>query len=383
MNVLHITSILPAPLERKKKENDILIRIAKEYQDEYPETKHYFLLILPYSNTILGLISKRWKEYNLLLKKGGYEYGSFNIKVIGIPAFKNDSRFKKDLTYLGYKIFEKKINKWIVDYKPDIIHAHNLKSNLEIAKLLKKKFNINYVVTARNIQQETFNNLKATEFPPRKILSINFQNYKKLKINSNISVQLIPHPVDGDFYLEPSNKISNEINLISICRLLKLKNLDKVILALSKIKENFVYDIYGSGPEEKNLKQLVLNLNLESKVNFKGWVSHHEIKNKMSNYDLFLQPSFPETLGRVYFEAMASGVPVVASFKTGIDGIISSNLEGFLVDHNSLESIHGAIKKYLGMSDKDKYVMKKAAHNRMLDYKWDNVLKKYKEFYTL
>lgn len=51
MNILHITSIVPAPLKMKRDENDILIRIAQEYQKKYPADNHYFLLAVPYPKT--------------------------------------------------------------------------------------------------------------------------------------------------------------------------------------------------------------------------------------------------------------------------------------------------------------------------------------------
>ena len=384
MRILHITSILPAPLKRKETENDILIRIAEELEKTYPDSKHYFILCLPYSNSILANFKSRWKEYYDLIKKGFYEYHGFKIYVIGIPAFATDQIIRKQLSWLGYLLNKGGIKNVLNQVKPDKIHAHNLKGNIELAEIIKNKFGFNYVVTARNLGNNSINKLQNGEFIPTKILSLNYRNYEISKNNLKIPVDLIPHPVDDEFFVDSESlNVKEKPKFISVCRLLELKNIDKVLQALLEIKLPYVYDIYGSGPEMEKLKRMVDKLSLQSKINFKGQVPHNEIKKAMKEYDLLLQPSFPETLGRVYFEAMASGVPVIASKNTGIDGLINSGQEGYLVNHYSIEEISSSIYKYLNLNKKEKIKLKKGVINKVSNYRWSKTLLEYHKFYEL
>lgn len=382
MNILHITSILPAPISRKKKENDILIRIAEEFEKQYSDSKHHFLLILPYSNSFLALCSTTWKEYQQLISKGFYEYNGFKIYVLGMPAFKSDRRIRKQLNYLGYQLNKKKINKILNDLKPNVIHAHNLRGNVELAEIIKQQHGINYVVTARNLNDYTLNKLKKGVFNPTKVLSLNHKNFETCLKNLTIPVELIPHPVDEEFFVDADLlRINDKPKFVSVCRLLALKNLDKVMHALATIDKDFTFDIYGIGPEEEKLKNLAKELQLLNKISFKGWVKHNDIKEVMCDYDLLIQPSYPETLGRVYFEAMAAGVPVIAAKNTGIDGFIKNGMDGYLVDHNKIEPIREVIINFMKMDSEKHMQLKNNAISFAKKYRWNDTLEKYYNLY--
>lgn len=380
--ILHIVAILPAPLQKKKTENDILIRIAEEYQKTYPKTKHHFILCIPYSNSFLALFKSKWREYHELIKKGSYVYNGFHIGVIGMPAFKTDQFCRRLLSYIGYKINRSILEKFIHDVEPDLIHAHNLSGNLELAQILKDKYKINYIITSRGINDSVLDYIKSKYYTPSKILSINYISHQKCREKLDIPQFLIPHPIDEEFFVNAVPNHNNvEYKFISVCRLLKLKNIDKVLVALSRIDSPYIYDIYGSGPEEENLKQLIKHLNITQRVNFKGWVAHEDIKKVMKEYDLFLQPSYPETLGRVYFEAMASGVVVLASKNTGVAGIIKNGIEGYLVSHNDVNSIYGAIENFVGLPTQAQKKLKENALSSVIQYSWEKTLIKYQQLY--
>src|SRR5690606_32504327 len=95
---------------------------------------------------------------------------------------------------------------------------------------------------------------------------------------------------------------------------------------------NFIFDIYGDGPEKEALEALVSKLGLSDRIFFKGYIANQILPEILIQYDIFMMPSYPETLGRVYFEAMACGLPVIGSVGTGIDGLIEDGVQGFLVD---------------------------------------------------
>ena len=384
MNILHITSILPAPLKRKRTENDILVRIAEEYQNQYPDCSHSFILTVPFSNFILSFFKKRWYEYYKLIRKGFYEHNGFRIYVIGIPAFASDQNITSYLSKIGYKLNKKRINFILKKVSPDIIHAQSFGSSIELAEILKLKYKINYLATARGINKRTIVRIQENKLNPLKVLTLNYQVFCRLKNELNIQVELIPHPVDNGFFVLNQNfKVNSKPRFISVGRLLKLKNIDRVILALSKLRIEFIYDIYGVGPEEERLKVLVNDLNLQNKVNFKGWIEHKELKLILNEYDLLLQPSFPETLGRIYLEAMASGVPVLAARNTGVDGLVSNNIEAFLVDCESVDDILSSIQQFVSLNETQKIDMKQSAIKTASLYRWECTLVRYYKFYNV
>jgi glycosyltransferase involved in cell wall biosynthesis len=116
---------------------------------------------------------------------------------------------------------------------------------------------------------------------------------------------------------------------------------------------------------------------------FKGFQPHKAIARQLPDYDLFIMPSFPETLGRVYFEALASGVPVIASKNTGIDGMIEHKVHGYLVDHNSVDNIKDAILDFMALAPEQKMQMRKNAMVFARQFTWDVVLEKYYKVYNV
>src|SRR5690606_1249079 len=135
-------------------------------------------------------------------------------------------------------------------------------------------------------------------------------------------------------------KIYNDgpvLKIVTMARLLDWKNIDKVLYALKNIGAGFTYDIYGDGPEFKHLERIVQESGLQDKVQFKGFVPYDLVPQTMAEYDLFVLPSYKEWFGRVYIEAMACGLPIIGSRRTGMDGYITEGEQGFLVDHTNLD----------------------------------------------
>lgn len=142
---------------------------------------------------------------------------------------------------------------------------------------------------------------------------------------------------ESDLLLKSAKMKSNsKIIITTVSKLIKRKNINIVLEALSKIKDfDFEYRIIGSGEEIQSLKNLAKKLNLNTKVKFLGNIPHSEVFKYLSDSQIFVLLSEKETFGLVYLEAMACGDIVVGAKNEGIDGIIASGENGFLCDINS------------------------------------------------
>ena len=119
--------------------------------------------------------------------------------------------------------------------------------------------------------------------------------------------------------------------LISVGELTKRKNNITMVEAMSELKDLPVtYLICGSGPKEEELKQKVQELGLEKNVKFAGYVT--EVPELLRQADCFVFPSFQEGLPVAVMEAMAVGLPVIASRIRGITDLIEHTRGGYLVD---------------------------------------------------
>ncbi|MFW6019853.1 MAG: glycosyltransferase family 4 protein [Bacteroidales bacterium] len=382
MNILHITSLLPAELQNKHDENDILLRIAQKYAETHPEDKQQFIMVIPYSNRLLAGVKKKWSDYYQLRKKGAYQLENFQVHVLAMPYFIKDSGIKRQLTKIGLQMNLHKIQKLLNDFQPDLVHAHNLKGNIELAQLLKEWYNIPFIASMRNASGNVINRIVQRLLQPSALISVNQFTISKYPQLKNIPKEVIPHPVDEQYFVNSIRKTDkNNLHFVSVARLLPLKNFDQVFMALAGVTFNFVWDIYGDGPERDNLQKLINENAMQDKITLHGRIPFDSVMRKLANYDLFLMPSFPETLGRAYFEAMACGVPVLAAKNTGIDGIITNEKEGFLVDHNSVEDIRSNITKFVRLNEDRQYQMKLNSYNLARKYTWKESIEKYRSAY--
>jgi glycosyltransferase involved in cell wall biosynthesis len=76
-------------------------------------------------------------------------------------------------------------------------------------------------------------------------------------------------------------------------------------------------------------------------------MSHTELKLRMSSYAGLVLPSYPETFGLVYIEALSAGLPVIHSRNSGIDGYFEGKGIALAVDHRSPVAIAQAMANLL------------------------------------
>ncbi|RPF47015.1 glycosyltransferase involved in cell wall biosynthesis [Thermodesulfitimonas autotrophica] len=87
------------------------------------------------------------------------------------------------------------------------------------------------------------------------------------------------------------------------------------------------------------LRQQVVALRLNERVEFTGEVPQQELARYMARCRVFVLPSLSEALGRVVFEAMAAGKPVIGSAVGGIPEMVQDGVTGFLVPPGDPETL--------------------------------------------
>ena len=147
--------------------------------------------------------------------------------------------------------------------------------------------------------------------------------------------------------LEPASSRSDDLSIVSICRLVKGKAVDVTLHALKILAERGIpyrCVIGGDGRERGALEALAEELGLRSRVQFKGSVEGQEKWSLLRNADVFVMPSrfdpaFPwpwrESFGIAFAEAAAFGVPAVGSTSGGIPDVVVDGETGILVPEES------------------------------------------------
>ncbi|MEL7588809.1 MAG: glycosyltransferase [Prolixibacteraceae bacterium] len=167
--------------------------------------------------------------------------------------------------------------------------------------------------------------------------------------------------IPGEYLANNRQTVSRSANrIISVCRLIKRKQIDKVLQVLAKMNSGsgWEYVVVGNGDEEQRLKGMSHDLGIAGKVRFTGELSRDEVIRELRESDLFILPSYDETLGLVYLEAMACGCITIGARNEGIDGIIRDGENGFLCDAASEASIGQKLVQAMQLSEVERKKMR-------------------------
>lgn len=144
--------------------------------------------------------------------------------------------------------------------------------------------------------------------------------------------------------------------LISAGRLVEKKGLGHAIQAVAQLVRKgrrVHYTIIGDGPERPRLEALAVELGVAEQVTFLGWRTHTEISQLLAQAHLFLAPCQTAANGNqdapvnTLKEAMAIGLPVIASRHGGIPELVEHGVSGTLVPERDAAALAAAIDQML------------------------------------
>jgi len=163
---------------------------------------------------------------------------------------------------------------------------------------------------------------------------------------SHKNFKLIPHgiPIPQKFKTSNKPKIKN-LKVLFVGRLERRKGIDVLLeaipIVLSKI-DNVIFSIIGSDPEGFS-KSFFQNNELRNHVYFTGRISERELLSAYEECDIFVAPSYYESFGLIYLEAMSFAKPTIGTKAGGIPDIIVDNNTGRLIEPGDVQALAEAI----------------------------------------
>jgi glycosyltransferase involved in cell wall biosynthesis len=161
---------------------------------------------------------------------------------------------------------------------------------------------------------------------------------------------VIPNGVNVGKFRNDEPKVFNpdKILLITTSRLVPKNGAGDVIAALSLLPQSVHFKILGVGPLETQLKTQVQKLGLVERVIFGGFVDQTELPEHLHAADIFIRPSLSEGMGNSFIEAMAAGLPVIATPVGGIPDFLQDGVTGVFCEPKHPESVARAVERVIG-----------------------------------
>ena len=260
-------------------------------------------------------------------------------------------KFTQRGDFLNRLNFSSETFKEISRLRPDIVDASGFVSYAGTYKGAKR-IEIPSVVTVHEVWQgEWFRNMGlinsfAGHFLEKHYLRYPFNtyiavsNFTKDKLVSRMKIpdkkiKVVYNGIDKELFdsVELNEKFRDP-TLITVCRSVRYKRVDDLLRAVDLLKSGIPkikLKIVGTGPEEQYLRELSKRLNIEDNVEFMGKISDDRcLIEIMKKSHVFCLSSLAEGFGMVVIEAMACGIPYVASDITPIREVTHDGMGGFL-----------------------------------------------------
>lgn len=248
----------------------------------------------------------------------------------------------------GLTLFEYYVRK---NGKPDLLHAHSIFNAGILAYEIHKQYAIPFYITehssafARRLVSEK--EMKIA----KDVVTKSSKNFAVSNEFSKLLAKMLPafspwevmeNLVNQKFLEKPiAKKATSKFTFINVAGANENKCQSNIVDAFSRKfqqNRNVQLVIAGDGPELPRLKEQAIALGIEAQVSFLGKISRDQVLQKMSESNAFVLSSRYETFGVVVIEALALGLPVVATRCGGPETIVRQQ-DGILVPVDDVENL--------------------------------------------
>lgn len=306
-----------------------------------------------------------------------------------IRAKKSSCQPWEQLSYIAAS--KKTIRKLLSENHYDLCHAHFIVPTGVLAKYVKRKYGLRYLMTAHGSDVEGYNTKKSNLIIHKLIKPLWRSVVKEAEMSvipSDFLLRLMRKQYEGNYLIIPNGidlekyrqnpSVSKEHRILSIGRLQKSKNVQALIKAVAKTDmDDWHVDIVGDGPYRKELERLTEELQLENIITFHGWVTNGSETHLsfLHRSSLFVSHSYFENFSVAVTEAIAAGCAILLSDIESYR-IFSDNPDCF-TDPDDVKSLSEKIGAFI-RGEKDFSV-----EGKILEpYEWNRVTYLYEKEYA-
>ena len=269
------------------------------------------------------------------------------------------------------------INNILRKKQPEILHAH-LARAAKIGGAAASTFNIPSVVKTHNyVDLKYYTHISClvptTKDQEKYLLSHGVPQNQITRIANFTSVPFVHRPRG----FSPTQ----QIHIVAIGRFVEKKGFDLLIQALARLPADLPVHLtlVGDGQEKSALVELARQSNLAQRVQFTGW--SNDVVAALDSADLFVLPSRDEPFGIVCLEAMARGVPIIATNTQGPSEFLDNSL-AWLVQRDDLDALTAGLEAAINNPEQATQKAEKALRTCEAQFSKEVIVGQYEALYA-
>lgn len=240
------------------------------------------------------------------------------------------------------------------------LHTHFISRTADVAELMSAMSGLPFSISAhaKDIYLSDPAALRRKMSAARFTVTCTDFNCRTLQgIAPAADVRRMYHGIDAQVF-HPSRRVGPALvpMILSVGRLRQKKGLDTLVRACAVLAGRglpFRCEIVGYGEEEARLRALITELDLQHQVQLTGKLARDQVLDRYARADVYVQPSRiaddgdRDGIPNVLLEAMATGVPVVATAVSGIPELVVNGHNGLLVEADDIAALADAIARLI------------------------------------
>jgi glycosyltransferase involved in cell wall biosynthesis len=274
-----------------------------------------------------GLLRKLCRYLAFLARFGSILIGQPGIRLVHIHTASRGSFLRKSIVMMLAKAAGKKT----------VMHVHGAEFNqfyerapAPLRKFIRKLLGSADAIIALSGQWE--------------------QDLRRISGNPRIRIIYNPAMIEEPLFADENTAPGSEVNFLFMGRLGQRKGVYDIIEAARRIRaENVKISLYGDGDIE-SVRTMIAANGLQDKVQVHGWIGGSEKERAFRAADVLILPSYNEGFPISILEAMAHGMPVLATDVGGIAECIEDGVNGYLIKPGECEKLAERIERLAASS---------------------------------
>lgn len=279
--------------------------------------------------------------------------------------------------------------------RPDVVNVHFVNAYALYFALLRPLFGYRLVLTSHGSDLMCPSKLDRALLPyilrradaVTTVSAALYQQVVSLDPALATKATVIANGVDFEYWSQPGHQptavaSSSDPTLVSVGRMERVKGHDVLLRAFAAVLDD-VPDarllLVGDGTQRGALEALAAELGIESHVKFLGSLESEDIRAVFRQADIFVLPSRSEGMGLAMLEAMAAGVPVIASAVGGVPSVLRGDV-GLLVPSEDPYALAASIVGMLSSNERRAYLSVQS-RRRAATYGWGPSIVRYERVY--
>ena len=240
-----------------------------------------------------------------------------------------------------------------IGWRPEIIHCHFGGAFLVIAREngIPGVYTEHYSGSnTEDIAPEELQRERETYPLANRVLCVSYPQAEMLRRHTGCECEVVHNIVDTAVFRPGTGERHEPFGFVATGNLIHRKGFDLLLKAFAALKEEeksaSTLTVIGGGEEETNLRTLADSLGITERVRFLGRQPRELIAEEYLHADAFALASRLETFGVVYIEAMAAGLPVIATACRGPEDFVDAS-NGILIPTENVPALTEAMRKMM------------------------------------